>query len=74
MATEPRVELEYAEVREAHELTPMATLDGSVLIALAARVGTTRLIDNVFMQIDGAQVSADLGVDRECSGGSCNAR
>jgi hypothetical protein len=76
VATEPRVELEYAEVRDAAELTPMATLDGSILVALAARVGTTRLIDNVFMQIDGAQVSADMGVaDLGIEGGSpCNAR
>ena len=36
---ESRVELEYAEVRDAHELTPMVTLDGSALIAVAARVG-----------------------------------
>ena len=71
VATEPRVELEYAEVRDARELAPMTTLDGSVLIALAARVGTTRLIDNVFMQIDGAQVSADMG---DGGGSPCNAR
>jgi hypothetical protein len=49
-------------VRDAHELTAMVVLDGSVLIALAARVGTTRLIDNVLIHIDGAQVSVDLGV------------
>jgi hypothetical protein len=54
----------------------MVTLAGSVLVALAARVGTTRLIDNVFMQIDGAHVSADMGVaDLGIEGGSpCNAR
>jgi pantoate--beta-alanine ligase len=81
VATEPRVELEYVEVRDAHELTPMAVLDGSVLIALAARVGTTRLIDNVLIHIDGPRVSADLGVgdpgiaDLDLEGGSpCTAR
>jgi hypothetical protein len=54
----------------------MATLAGNVLVALAARVGTTRLIDNAFIQIDGAQVSADMGVaDLGIEGGSpCNAR
>jgi pantothenate synthetase len=62
VATEPRVELEYVEARDAHELTPMTTLDGSVLLALAARVGTTRLIDNVAIHIDGSHVCADLGV------------
>ena len=35
VAAEPRVALEYVEVRDAHELTPMTTLDGSVLIAVA---------------------------------------
>jgi hypothetical protein len=49
----------------------MGTLDGSVLIALAARVGTTRLIDNVLLEIDDAKVSADLGVG---GGSPCNAR
>jgi pantoate--beta-alanine ligase len=71
VAAEPRVELEYAEVRDARELTRMGTLDGSVLIALAARVGTTRLIDNVLLEIDGPKVSADLGVG---GGSPCNAR
>jgi pantoate--beta-alanine ligase len=76
VATEPRVELEYAEVRDAYELTPMTELDGPVLLALAARVGATRLIDNVLIQVDGMQVSADLGVpDLNASGGSpCSAR
>ena len=68
---EPRVELEYAEVRDAHELTPLDRLDGSVLIALAARVGATRLIDNVLVDIDGSRVTADLGVG---GGSPCNAR
>ena len=62
VATEPRVEIEYVEVRDAHELTPEHTLEGSVLIALAARVGATRLIDNVLVNIDGSRVTADLGV------------
>lgn len=71
IGTEERVELEYAEIRDAHELTPIATLDGSVLIALAARVGATRLIDNALVDIDGSRVRADLGVG---GGSPCNAR
>jgi pantoate--beta-alanine ligase len=76
VSIEPRVDLEYAEVRDAHELTPMVTLEGSVLIALAARVGSTRLIDNVLVEVDGSKVSADLGVaDLTAPGGSpCAAR
>ena len=71
VGAEPRVELEYAEVREARELTPIVKLDGSVLIALAACVGATRLIDNVLIDIDGSRVTADLGVG---GGSPCNAR
>jgi pantoate--beta-alanine ligase len=71
VSAEPRVDLEYVEVRDANELTPTSTLDGSVLIALAARIGTTRLIDNVLVDIDGSRVSADLGVG---GGSPCTAR
>ena len=62
VASEPRVVLEYAEVRDAHDITRMITVDGSALIAVAARVGETRLIDNVVVQVDDAGVTADLGV------------
>src|SRR3954452_21989079 len=62
VADEPHVPLEYAEIRDAHELSRMGTLDGSVLIGLAARVGATRLIDNVVVRVDDAGVTADLGV------------
>jgi pantoate--beta-alanine ligase len=71
VGSEPRVDLEYAEIRDAHELTPIALLDGSVLIALAARVGATRVIDNALVDIDGSRVRADLGVG---GGSPCNAR
>jgi pantoate--beta-alanine ligase len=56
------LDLEYVEVRRASDLTPIATLDGEVLVAAAAPVGKARLIDNVTMQITGAEVSTDLGV------------
>ncbi|HTD48972.1 MAG TPA: pantoate--beta-alanine ligase [Acidimicrobiia bacterium] len=62
VATEPRVALEYVEMRDAHELTPIVTVDGSVLIAVAAQVGQTRLIDNVVVRVDDAGVTADLGI------------
>jgi pantoate--beta-alanine ligase len=67
VGTEPRLALEYAEVRDAHELTTLETLDGSIVIAVAARIGGTRLIDNVHLRIDGANVDADLGVVREAN-------
>jgi pantoate--beta-alanine ligase len=61
VSCEPAVDLEYVEVRDARNLTPLTTIDGEVLVALAARVGTTRLIDNVHVVVDGNKVSADLG-------------
>jgi pantoate--beta-alanine ligase len=61
VAREPRVALEYVEVRDAHELTPLETLEGDVLVALAARLGSTRLIDNVALSIRGADVTVDVG-------------
>jgi pantoate--beta-alanine ligase len=56
------LELEYAEVRSATDLTPLDTLGGEIVVAVAAQVGAARLIDNVTMQIAGAGVAADLGV------------
>jgi pantoate--beta-alanine ligase len=56
------LELEYAEVRRAADLAPLATIDGEVVVAVAAVVGKARLIDNVTMQIAGAEVATDLGV------------
>ena len=45
------IEPEYLEARDAELLEPVAELDGRpVLIALAARVGGARLIDNVLIE------------------------
>ena len=46
----------------ASDLAPLATVDGEVVVAVASAVGKARLIDNVTMQIAGAEVSTDLGV------------
>jgi pantoate--beta-alanine ligase len=56
------LELEYVEVRRTVDLAPLDTLDGEIVVAVAAPVGTARLIDNVTMQITGAEVSVDFGV------------
>ncbi len=61
VAAEPRVELEYVEVRDAESIVPVVRVDGAVLIALAARVGGTRLIDNVGISVVGSTVTVDLG-------------
>ena len=61
VATEAAVTLEYVEARTASDLVPVAVLDGDVLLALAARVGETRLIDNVVLSVRGADTHVDLG-------------
>jgi pantoate--beta-alanine ligase len=58
---EPEVRLEYVEVRESRELAPVEVVDGEVLVALAAHLGETRLIDNVTLSVHGDDVRADLG-------------
>ena len=47
LATEPSVRVDYAEVVDAHDLRPVERIERETLVALAAFVGTTRLIDNV---------------------------
>lgn len=56
--------LDYAEVVDAGDLTPLARLDdgGEVLVAVAARIGKTRLIDNMTVIVDGDDVRADPGI------------
>jgi pantoate--beta-alanine ligase len=60
---EALVELEYVEVVDASMLEPIDELSGEVLVALAARVGRARLIDNCTITVldDGSTIS-DLGV------------
>jgi pantoate--beta-alanine ligase len=59
---EPRVALEYAELRDALTLSPRAEIDGTVVLAVAASVGRARLIDNIALTLQGAAVEVDLGV------------
>ncbi|MEX2255722.1 MAG: pantoate--beta-alanine ligase [Acidimicrobiia bacterium] len=65
IATEPLVELDYAEIVDAASLEPRDRLAGEVLIAVAANVGRARLIDNCTIVVDGDDVTVDLGVIAE---------
>jgi pantoate--beta-alanine ligase len=47
---EPLVEPEYEELVDAETLEPVTRLRGACLALLAARVGTTRLIDNLLIE------------------------
>jgi pantoate--beta-alanine ligase len=49
LASEPQVAVEYIAVVEPHALMPVETADASSVIAIAARVGGTRLIDNIIL-------------------------
>lgn len=68
VATEPRVQLDYAEVVDAHDLTPVTEIDGDVLVAVAANVGRARLIDNMTVSVGPHSVDVDLGVVAQESG------
>ena len=59
--TEPMLVVEYAEVVHGGSLEPVTGVDGSVLVALAVKVGRTRLIDNVTIAVDGDEVTFDVG-------------
>jgi len=53
-AMEPfSVEPEYLELVSPDTLVPVETVDGDVLVAVAARVGATRLIDNTLIHANG---------------------
>jgi pantoate--beta-alanine ligase len=43
------VEPEYLELRSAADLSPVDRVNGSTLLAVAARVGHARLIDNTIL-------------------------
>ena len=52
LAKEPLVVLDYAAVVSAETLEPVDPLRGQVLVPLAARLGATRLIDNVILKLE----------------------
>jgi pantoate--beta-alanine ligase len=50
---EPQASLEYVEIRDPYTFLPLSTLRAPALLALAVRIGTTRLIDNFLLRADG---------------------
>jgi pantoate--beta-alanine ligase len=59
---EPLLRVDYVEVRDAATIAEVDTVTGAVLLAVAAFCGSTRLIDNVALLVDGERVDADLGI------------
>jgi pantoate--beta-alanine ligase len=51
--SEPLARLEYAEVVDAESFQPVETLRGRVVLPIAARIGRTRLIDNIQLTVGG---------------------
>ena len=50
---EPKIAVDYAEIVDAETLEPVMSLRKNCYVLLAARVGSTRLIDNAFIEQDG---------------------
>ena len=51
--------IDYAEVLRAEDLSPLERLDGRVILAIAAWVGSTRLIDNRVFEVGAREVISD---------------
>lgn len=49
--TRSELEIDYAEVVDASTLRPVGRIEGLVLMAVAARLGGTRLIDNIVLRV-----------------------
>jgi pantoate--beta-alanine ligase len=49
LATAPALEVEYVETVDPDTLSPVTAVEAATLLALAARAGRTRLIDNVIV-------------------------
>ncbi|MFO7590347.1 MAG: pantoate--beta-alanine ligase [Acidimicrobiia bacterium] len=63
LASETSVRTEYVEVVDPATLEPRTEIEGATLVAVAARVGPARLIDNMTLEVRGEVVTADLGVN-----------
>lgn len=49
LATEPEAQVDYLAIVDPIRLEPVAVAEQGTIVAIAARVGTTRLIDNVIL-------------------------
>lgn len=56
-----RFEIDYIAIVDPESLEDRGVLTGRTLIALAARIGGTRLIDNILINVPGGQLAAGLG-------------
>jgi pantoate--beta-alanine ligase len=47
----PLIEIEYISIVDAETLEAIDRISGRVLVALAVRIGSTRLIDNILLDV-----------------------
>ena len=47
---EPLAKIDYVDVVDFDTITPVETLNGSILVAIAVYIGKTRLIDNFIVE------------------------
>lgn len=47
---EPLAAVDYVEIRDAQTLTPLTEINGNAVVALAVKIGKTRLIDNLVLE------------------------
>ncbi|MHC4720455.1 MAG: pantoate--beta-alanine ligase [Planctomycetota bacterium] len=47
----PAINIEYASIVDAETLQPVDPIDGKILVALAVKIGNTRLIDNILLDV-----------------------
>ncbi|OQX85410.1 MAG: hypothetical protein B6D63_02275, partial [Candidatus Latescibacteria bacterium 4484_7] len=50
------INVDYAEIVEGATLTPVKAVEGKILIAVAGRLGATRLIDNFALEVNDGSV------------------
>lgn len=51
ISKESKGKIEYIEIRDAHNLEQLTKIKGAVVIALAVKFGSTRLIDNIVVEV-----------------------
>ncbi|MGH9710826.1 MAG: pantoate--beta-alanine ligase, partial [Candidatus Acidiferrales bacterium] len=59
-ASEPLAKLDYAAIVDAGSFEPVDFLRGNCLVLIAARIGSTRLIDNLLVEERGATFAVSL--------------
>lgn len=52
LATEPRLVVDYAEIVDADSFQPVEYLRGRIVIPIAGRLGSTRLLDNLHLNME----------------------